>query len=449
MLKKISICVVFLTGFSRMAEAGSIAEQYQSTAQKLIAASLADPNSTARLEYLCDRIGNRLSGSASLERAVEWSAQEMRSAGLENVQTPLVIVPHWVRGAESAVMIAPIRKQLAMIGLGMSVGTPPGGITGEVIPVKDANELGLLGREKIAGKIVLFTPQANSPTVERGPSIAGSLGAIAVLIHTPHTRGISYDEDKPKIPSAAVSAEDALMMKRLISAGTPVRVRLMMDDHQEPDAQSHNVIADLRGSDKPEEIVVVGGHIDTWDIGQGAQDDGSGMMGALEAALLIKKLGLHPRRTIRVLFFVNEENGGAGERAYGAMIGDALKNHVATIVDDRGAEKPTGFGFGARDQDKQTPRAFEMATEIGKLLDPIGAGKITAGGGGGHIASVTGRGVLGFGINTVDVYYEQTNHTNADSFDKIVPRDFQLHVAALAVLSYVLADMPTRLSDLK
>lgn len=442
------MCITCLASLTAMAYGASLSQQYQMVAEKLIEAALSDPASTARLEYLCDRIGNRFSGSPSLERAVVWSAEEMRKAGLENVQTPLVMVPHWVRGVETAVMVAPIQKQLVIIGLGMSVGTPPQGIIGEVIAAGNADELASLGRDRVAGKIVLFTPQANSPTVERGPSLAGALGAIAVLVHTPHTRGISYDEDKPKIPAAAISAEDALMMKRLISAGTAVQVRLMMNDHQEPDAQSHNVIGDLRGSEKPQEIVVLGGHIDTWDIGQGAQDDGSGMMASLEAAVLIKRLGLHPRRTIRVLFFVNEENGGAGDRAYGAMIGDAVKNHVAAIVDDRGAEKPTGFGFGARDQDKQTPRAFQVATEIGKLLDSIGAGKITAGGGGGHIPSVTNHRVPGFGINTVNVSYEQTNHTNADSFDKIAPRDFQLHVAALAVLSYVLADMPERLGDL-
>ena len=449
MRNSLRVSAVCLAGLAGIANADSISEKYANVAQKLIEGALADPKSTARLEYLCDRIGNRLSGSPSLERAVEWSAEEMKKAGLDNVQTPPVMVPHWVRGVESADMVAPIRKQLVMIGLGMSVGTPPQGITGEVITARNADELVALGREKIAGKIVLFTPQANSPTVERGPSAAGSLGAIAVLIHTPHTRGISYDDDKPRIPAAAISAEDALMMNRLISAGTPVQVHLTMDDRYEPDAQSHNVFGDLRGTEKPKEIVVVGGHIDTWDIGQGAQDDGSGMMAALEAILLIKKLGLHPRRTIRVLFFVNEENGGAGDRAYGAMIGDAVKDHVAAIVDDRGAEKPTGFGFGAKDQEKQTPRAFAIATEIGKLLDSIGAGKITAGGGGGHIPSITSHGAAGFGTSTVNINYEQTNHTNADSFDKIVTRDFQLHVAALAVMSYVLADMPERISDIK
>ena len=226
-----------------------------------------------------------------------------------------------------------------------------------------------------------------------------------------------------------------------------MQVRIVMDDHQEPDALSHNVIGDLRGREKPEEVVLVGGHLDTWDLGQGAQDDGSGVMAALEAVLLIKKLGLQPRRTIRVLFFVNEENGGAGERAYGAMVGDAVKNHVAALIDDRGAEKPIGFGFGGKGQDPKAP-AFQRAVEIGKLLDSIDAGRITPGGGGGHIASVTGRRVPGFGIQTVNLLYEQTNHTNADSFDKIAPHGFQLHVAALAVMSYVLADIPERLGEM-
>ena len=431
----------------------TIAGRYSAKAQDLITAALADGNNTRRLEYLCDRIGNRLSGSASLDRAVEWSAAEMKKAGLTNVQTPPVKVPHWVRGNESAVMLAPIQKPLVMIGLGMSVGTSLDGITGEVLPVSTPDQLTALGRNKVAGKIVLFTPVAGLPNwsrlVEAGPSRAGALGAIAALIQTPHTRGMEYQEDVAKIPTAAVSMEDATMMQRLVQGGTPVRVHLVMEDHQGPDVDSHNVMGELRGSEKPDEVVVVGGHLDTWDIGQGAQDDGSGVMAALEAVLLIKKLGLHPRRTIRVLFFVNEENGGAGDRAYGAMIGDALKNHVATIVDDRGAEKPVGFGFGAAGQDKLTPRAFQRAIEIGELLKSVEGGKISPGGGGGHLPSLTSHGVLGFGVHTVDINYGDWNHSNADSFDKIVPREFQLHVASLAVLSYVLADMPERLSEMK
>jgi hypothetical protein len=340
-------CIAIAVCLLAAASGQSISERYGSIAQKLISAALADKSSTARLEYLCDRIGNRLSGSAALERAVEWSAAEMKNAGLENVQAPPVMVPHWVRGEESAVMLKPIRKTLEMIGLGMSVGTPPGGITGQVVVARNADNLAALGREKASGRIVLFTTP-DSPTVERGASAAAALGAIAMLVNTPHTRGLTYDENKPKIPAAVLSAADALMIGRLVGGGTPVEVHLAMDDHQEPDALSHNVIGDLRGREKPEEVVLLGGHLDTWDIGQGAQDDGSGVMSALEAVLLLKKLGLQPRRTIRLLFFVNEENGGAGERAYGSMIGEEVRNHVASIVDDRGAEKPVGFGFGGR-----------------------------------------------------------------------------------------------------
>lgn len=425
-----------------------VRESYQAIAQKLIDAALVDEHAMDRLEYLCDRVGNRLSGSAALEEAVVWSAAEMRKSGLENVQTPPVMVPHWIRGAESAVMLKPLRKELAMTGLGMTVGTPADGIAGEVVAVKDAAQLEAFGRARVAGKIVLFTPRASSPTVERGPSLAGALGAIAVLAQAPHTRGISYDADKPKIPTAGISDEDALMIQRLLSAGTSVQVRLTLNDRQEPDFESHNVIGELRGREKPGEVVLVGGHLDSWDIGQGAQDDGSGAMGALEAVLLIKRLGLRPRRTIRVLFFVNEENGGAGDRAYGAMIGEAVMNHVATLIDDRGAETPTGFAFGAVSQDTKTPRAYAKAIEIAQLLDGIGASQIFVGGGGGHIPSVTGKGVPGFAIRTVNQTYEQLNHSNGDSFDKIVRRDYQLHVAALAVMSYVLADMPGRLGEL-
>jgi Zn-dependent M28 family amino/carboxypeptidase len=234
-----------------------------------------------------------------------------------------------------------------------------------------------------------------------------------------------------------------------VRKGTGVRVHLVMQDHHEPDSVSHNVMGELRGREKPEEIVIMGGHLDSWDIGQGAQDDGSGVMGALEAVLLIKKLGLQPRRTIRVNFWVNEENGGAGGRAYRALVGDAAKNHVAGIEDDRGAEKPIGFGFGVANQDKLTPGAFRRAVEIGELLKSIDAGTITPRGGGGDLRPLIAEGMPGFGMKTVDVRYSDWNHTNADSFDKIVPLDFKMHVASLAVLSYVLADMPERLSDLK
>ena len=464
----IAPCFVFLVaGHAAGADSdhSTIADRYSEASKKLIAAALADTHSLDRLRYLCDRIGNRHSGSPSLEQAVEWAAAEMKKAGLGDVRTPPVKVAHWVRGKESAVLLTPIQKPLDMIGLGMSVGTPPEGITGEVVPVETPSQLSDLGRAKIAGRIVLYTAANDDQTyrtpgykqaVTVGPSRAAALGAIAVLVRSgfimegPHTTGLDpYAEDALKIPAAAVSVEDALMMQRLAENGEPARVRLRMEAHLEPDALSHNVVGELRGWEKPGEVVVVGGHIDSWDIGQGANDDGSGMMAALEAVLLIKKLGLQPRRTIRVCFWVNEENGGAGGRAYRAMIGDEIRNHVAAIEMDNGAEKPLGFGFGAANQDKLTPIAFQRMVEIGKLLTEIDAGRITAKGGGGDLKSLSLEGVPGVALKTVETLYSHWHHTNHDTFDKIVPREFAMNVASLAVLSYVLADMPERLRDLK
>jgi Zn-dependent M28 family amino/carboxypeptidase len=211
-------------------------------------------------------------------------------------------------------------------------------------------------------------------------------------------------------------------------------------------------MGEIRGREKPDEVVVLGGHIDSWDIGQGANDDGSGITATLEAVALIKKLGLHPRRTIRVVFWVNEENGGAGGRAYRAMIGDQVKNHVAAIEMDGGAEKPLGFGFGGGGDEgpaRVSPAAFRRAVEIGKLLAGIEGGQMTSGGGGADIGPVMADGVPGFGVQTVGTHYFDWHHTDADSFDKIVPREFQQNVASLAVLSYVVADMPERFTEIK
>jgi Zn-dependent M28 family amino/carboxypeptidase len=277
-------------------------------------------------------------------------------------------------------------------------------------------------------------------------------------LQTPHTGAMNYEAGIAKIPAAAVSVEDAAMIERLVKSGTPVQVRLNMEAHQDPDVDSHNVMGEIRGREKPEEVVVLGGHIDSWDIGQGANDDGSGIMATFQAVALIKKLGLQPRRTIRVVFWVNEENGGAGGIAYRAMIGDAVKNHVAAIEMDGGAEKPVGFGFGGGGAPRRRGAAptsappptsaasFQRAVEIGKLLESIEGGQITPGGGGSDIGPLLADGVPGFGNRTVGTHYFDWHHTNADSFDKIVPREFQLNVASLAVLSYVLADMPDRLT---
>jgi hypothetical protein len=469
-----SLSLMFVASALVAAEPPNLTEKYREPANKLIAAALADHEGLDRLQYLCDRIGNRVSGSPSLERAIEWAAAEMRKAGFENVQTPPVKVPRWIRGNESAIMLAPLEKPLHMIGLGMSVGTPKSGITADVVAVNDFDQLKALDREKVAGKIVLFNPEwkGYGQTVQyraSGASRAAELGAVAVLVRsmtghslqTPHTGSLIYTEGIAKIPAAALTVEDAAMIERLTRSGVPVRVRLMMEAHQEGDADSHNVMGEIRGREKPEEVVVLGGHIDSWDIGQGANDDGSGIMATFQAVALIKKLGLQPRRTIRVVFWVNEENGGAGGRAYRTMVGDAVKNHVAAIEMDGGAEKPLGFGFGGGGEEgrvggrRRAPiaaasaAAFQRVTEIGKLLERIGAGAIVRGGGGADISPLLADGVPGLGVLTVGTHYFDWHHTDADSFDKIVPREFQENVASLAVMSYVLADIPERIGDIR
>jgi hypothetical protein len=461
------------------ADMNKISEQYTPAAQKLIDAAMSDEQSLARLQYLCDRIGNRLSGTASLERAIQWSAEEMKKAGLENVKTPPVMVPHWVRGKESAVLVSPVEKPLTMIGLGMSVATPADGITAEVVVVHTFDELKALGRDKVAGKIVLYNPEwkGYGGTVMyriSGASMAAQLGAKAVLVRsmtgvslqTPHTGTLEYTAGIEKIPAAALSVEDAAMLERILKAGTPAKVRLLMEAHQEPDAPSHNVMGEIRGSEKPDEVVVLGGHIDSWDIGQGANDDGSGIMASFEAVALIKKLGLRPKRTIRVVFWVNEENGGAGGRAYREMVGNAVSKHVAAIEMDGGAEKPLGFGFGPFGGNRRTTAtpvpdpeggnlpppstaAFARVEDIGKLLESIDGGKVGPGGGGADIAPLMMGGVPGLGVRTVGTHYFDWHHTDADSFDKLVLKEFQANVASLAVMSYVLADMPERLNDMK
>jgi hypothetical protein len=459
-MSRFLIAVIFSTCFIQAAD-GPVSSHYAETAKRIIEAATADPHSLDRLEFLCDRIGNRLSGSASLDRAVAWGFDEMKRAGLENVRAQTVKVPHWVRGEESLSAISPLERNLPILGLGNSVGTSPQGISADVVVVSNFDELNALGAAKVRGNIVLFDVpfQGYGRTVSyrvTGPSRAAALGAVAVLVRsitpvslrTPHTGTLLYQAGVPQIPAAAVTIEDAEWMHRLVLRGNTVKVHLKMAAHFDPEVSSANLIGDIPGSEKPEEIVAMGGHIDSWDVGQGAQDDGSGIMVSLEAAALIKRLGLKPRRTIRVVFWVNEENGGAGGRAYRAMLGDSVKNHVAAIEMDDGAEKPLGFGYGEADHG-QSSRAMEALREIGNLLTPIGANQIQRGGGGSDIEPLMQAGVPGIGQISSGAHYFDWHHTEADTFDKVNPQDFRESVASMAVMSFVLADMPERLNDLK
>ena len=431
------------------------AADYRDAASRLIGAAMTDNEGLARLEYLCDRIGNRLSGSPALEKAVAWAEQEMKNAGLENVHSIPVMVPHWVRGRESLELIEPLARPIAMLGLGGSVGTPGQGIEADVVVVETFNELQKLGKANVTGKIVLFNAPFVSydktvPFRRDGPMRAARLGAVAALVRsitpfsmrTPHTGGTTYMDGVPQIPGAAVSVEDAMSLARLAKSGAKVRVKLIMDAHMEPDAMSADVMGEIKGREKPDEVVVLGGHIDSWDVGQGAHDDGGGVMAALEAVALIKKLGLTPRRTIRVVFWTNEENGGRGARAYRDWIGKAITKHVAAIEMDGGAEQPVGFDIAASEQAARSSPLFARSAAIAQLLKRVGATRVMKGSSEADVTPLFAEGVPALALRTVMTHYFDYHHSQADTFDKIVPDEFRRCAAAFAVMSYVLADWP-------
>lgn len=433
----------------------SLTEQYRSVADRLIDAAMADTEGYEKLEYLCYRIGHRLSGSEGLEKAIAWAADQMKRDGLNNVRVIPVKVPHWVRGSESGMILTPVARPLHMLGLGMSVGTPPGGITADVVAVTSFDELAKLGRSKVEGKIVVYYPpwEGYNRTVTyrgQGPSRAAALGAVAALVRSatglamqePHTGATNYDAAQPKIPAAAISVEDAAMMWKLYSEGVPVKVHLEMGAHMEADADSGDVIGEITGRELPNEVVVMGGHIDSWDVGQGAQDDGAGMLAPYQAIVLMKKLGLRPRRTIRAVFWTNEENGGRGSRAYRDWAGADVANHVAAIEMDGGSETPVGFGFTAP---ANAPQAKQALEEIAKLLDRVGSGRIVNGGGGADISPLMALGVPGLSMQTSGGHYMDWHHSQADTLDKVNLEDFRKNIAALAVMGYALADMPGKL----
>ncbi len=429
-------------------EADAITTQYTDAANRLIQAAVADSAAYKRLGELVDRFGHRFSGSESLERALDWILDEMRGDGLENVRGEPVMVPRWVRGTESAALVEPRAMPLSMLGLGGSIATPPGGIEAEVLVVRSFEELEARAADA-RGRIVLFdVPFTNyGETVayrREGAIAAARAGAVASLIRSvasgsmrsPHTGSMRYEEGVPQIPHAALSVEDAAMIGRMDDRGQRVVVRLEMRAQTLPDSESRNVIAELTGSEFPEQVVVMGGHIDSWDVGQGAMDDGGGSVAAWEALRLIREAGLRPKRTIRVVLWTNEENGLRGGNAYRDAHLDALDDHVLAIESDAGVFAPRGFGFTGSNA------AFDLVRRVGRLLEPIGASSITRGGGGADIGPIMERGVPGMGLQVDGTRYFWYHHSEADTLDKLDPIEMAHCVAAMAIMAYVVADLP-------
>src|SRR4051794_5190172 len=424
---------------------------YHDAAGRLMGEAMSSDAAWQRLAYLGDTYGNRLSGSPNLEAAIRWAVDEMKRDGLENVHAEPVKVPHWVRGRESLEIVGPTPQPLVILGLGNSVGTPAAGIEAELLVVRSFEELEA-ARDRVKGKIVLFNvPFTNYGETVRfraaGPSRAATLGAVAMLVRsvgpaglrTPHTGALTYADGQPQIPAAAVTTEDAARLQRMADRGTTVRLKLMMEARFLPDADSANVVGEIRGRELPNEVVVIGGHFDSWDVGTGSTDDGGGCIATWDVLRMMKKLNLRPRRTVRVVLWTNEENGGRGGLAYRDQHMQELPNHVMMLESDGGVFGPTGFGFSGSDAARAKMR------DIATLLRGIHADSIGASGGGADIGpSVQQAGIPALSLE-VDGNYFLIHHTPADTIDKIDPLDIARSSAAIAVVSYVITEMPDRL----
>jgi carboxypeptidase Q len=400
----------------------------------------------ARLASLCDGVGHRLAGSPGLEAAVVWGHAALEADGHANVVSEPVMVPAWTRGDESLTVLTPRVRKISMLGLGNSVGTGGDALVGDVVVATSFEELG----PEVEGKIVLFdVPMGTTPPMIQhygaavkfrgaGPREAARHGAAAVLVrsvtsrslNTPHTGVTVYGDEVDPIPAAAITTEDAGWIHRLLDAGVPVSVRLTMDAQMGEDAPSHNVVAEIRGRELPDQIVVVGGHLDSWDVGQGAHDDGAGVVESMEALRLIASLDEAPRRTVRVVLFTNEENGLRGGRAYAKAHKDEV--HVAAVEIDLGGGWPLSWGASGTDEQMAWLRAAAA---------PVGL-PVTDGGGGADISPMKADGVLQIGLRPDDTHYFDVHHTDADTLDKVDPEALAEATGAVAALVWRLADAP-------
>jgi len=450
-----------ITSFASTVAAQS-PDSYRAATDRLIEAATKDSAAWNRIAELTDTFGNRIAGSEALEHAIDWTLARMKTDGLENVRGEPAMVNHWVRGTESAELITPRRKSLAMLGLGLSVATPPGGITAPVVVVTSFEDLARRG-DAVKGKIVLFDvpfTQYEATRVYRstGANAAAKQGAVAMLlrsvasfsINSPHTGTLSYESrlsrgrgtssttETPvrRIPAAAITVEDAQLLHRMQDRGQPITVKLVMNARTLPLAPSRNVVAELRGREKPDEVVVIGGHIDSWDVGQGAMDDAGGVVAAWEALRLMKTLGLRPRRTVRVVGWTDEESSGRGGLAYRDAHAADVDKHVFALESDNGVFRPYGIAVAASDS------AVAMLKRIAPLLSRIGADSVTRGESEADVEPLMNAGVPVAGLHVDGTRYFWYHHTNADTPDKLDPADVAKCVATMAVYAYVVAEMP-------
>ncbi len=425
--------------------------------ERILAAARADDRAWARLAEMCDTFGPRPAGSTAYLAAARWAADTMRADGLDGVRLEPVEVEAWERGRESLVLLAPNGpRPLPVTTLGGSVGTPPGGIEADLVVVHDFDELERRAGE-VRGKVVLFDhPMEDRDDMFRaygdavkyrwaGASRAARHGARAVLVRslttrslrTLHTGQMGYDEDAPRIPAAAITVEDSAMLARLAARGVPLRVLLRLGPHRLGRRPCPNVVAELPGRELPDEVVVVGAHLDSWDLGNGAMDDGGGVILALETARLLRENGLVPRRTIRVVLFAGEEIGGLpGGHAYVEAHREELDRHVAALESDAGTFRPTGFSVRAGDEARE-----RLARYVRLIADGDGL-ELREGGGGPDVSPLGREGVPVIGLRTDTTHYFDYHHSPADMPEAVPDEDLRESLAVFAAMAWLVAEAP-------
>ncbi len=449
-MKKILFVCLFATIVS-----SAFCQGEESTIKSIYDLELTQGQSYQLLEYLSTKIGNRLSGSPGAAAAVDWTRHIMEDFA-DTVWLQPVKVPHWVRGQQEIARVINSKKmgtvELTICALGNSVCTGPSGMVGEVVEVKTFDELKSLGKS-VQGKIVFFnrgfdqtkinTFAAYGAAVDQramGPSEAAKLGAIGVIVRSmgsgtedyPHTGGLRYAPNVAQIPAVAISTKHADLLSRMVKEEKGLQVYIETHCEMLEDAPSFNVIGEIRGAEHPEEIIIVSGHLDSWDVGQGAHDDGAGCVQSMEVLRLFQAIGYKPKRTIRAVMFMNEENGLRGGTEYANQAQLRKEKHIAAIESDRGGFTPRGFTMTAPDPVKAKIKSWK------NWLEPYGLTDFNQEGGGADIGPLAKQDVPVIGYLPDSQRYFTLHHTKEDTFDKVNKRELELGSASMAALVYLI-----------
>ena len=441
-------------------------EAYRSTVREILTEALVNGETFTKLRSLVEVAPHRLSASPGAAAAVEWARQTMLADGLENVHLEPCMVTHWERGkVERLRVVAPPELaglELPILALGGSIATPEHGLIAEVVEVKDFDQLKALG-DAAKGKIVFFNRPMDASLLSTFPAYGGAVGqrvngareaakagGVAALVRSmttrlddfPHTGGMRYAEGVKRVPTAAVSTRGAELISDMLERGQTVRLQLELDCKNFEKAPSYNVVGEWLGRENKKEVVVLGGHLDCWDVGQGAHDDGGPSCQTIEAIRILKALGLRPRRTLRVVLFMNEENGLGGATAYYEAHKEQMDDHVFALESDSGAFTPRGFQTDAR------PQALRVLREIVTLFEGTGGDRMVVGGGGADVSPMKKSGVITASYLPDSQRYFDLHHSERDTIAQVSPREIELGAGLIASLVYVIADLERPLHKL-